>query len=275
MEHHYSLTGRMLAIFVGGLVVLGILLFAAGLLAGREWGASDAIERLSAAKHSSANQAAPTAQAAVPAAVPAAPQSAATPGTGAAEGAIRPATALPPFSAAPALPAAPVLPKPPKAPAAPKPPSLPAAPKLPNLSAAPKLPNMSAAPKLPLPAGSSQGNRLRDAGPARLTREVAEAPAKVAAVPAGKPEAAVEGDAAVHGYVVYVGAFENTAKAEILMDELKSRNLDAQTSIVARPGRKPLLTVWVGPFNGRADAVAVLPTIRDAGVNDVMIRSVP
>jgi cell division septation protein DedD len=281
MEHHYSLTGRMLAIFVGGLIVLGILLFAFGLLAGREWGASEAVERLSAAKHSPASAVAPAAQAAAPAAVPTSSLPAAAVGTGAAAGAIRPAAALPPLSAAPALPG------PPKAPTVPRLPSLPAAPTPPSMPAAPKLPSMSAAPELPLPTRSSQANPARDVAAAGLSHEAGMAPAAMQASRANSENtssengagaqsaSARETDKAVQGFVVYVGAFESGAKAENIAQKLRSRNLAAQTSPVERPGRKPLVTVWVGPFDDHAGAEAVIPDIHAAGLKDTMIREVP
>lgn len=263
MEHHYSLTGRMLAIFVGGLIVLSILLFAAGLLAGREWGAADAIERLSAAKRSPTGPAPSAAPVPAPAAVPAAAPSAATTlGTGAAEGAIRPAVALPQLPVAPALPKAHALPAP------------------------PKLPSLPAVPTLPLSVKSSQVNPPRDVEPVRRSREVVAAVATRA--PPEKSEKALsksgvdarsasgrESDAAIQGFVVYVGAFESGAKAESIAKTLQGRNLTAQTSLVEKSGRKPLVTVWVGPFDTREGAEAVLPEIRAAGLDETMIREVP
>jgi len=83
------------------------------------------------------------------------------------------------------------------------------------------------------------------------------------AAPARKDSAA-SGDKEVHGYVVYVGAFENGARAESLAEELRRRNLEARTSAVDKPGRRPLVTVYVGPFSARAGAEAVLPEIRAA-----------
>ena len=273
MEHHYSLTGRMLAIFVSGLIVLGILLFAAGLLAGREWGASDAIERLSAAKHNSASPVVPATPAAVPAPAPASSASPAALGTGAAAGAIRPVAALPSLPAAPAPPVAPALPK------------VPAMPRLPSLPAAPSLPSLHAAPKLPLPPRSSQANPARDVAAAEPSHEAAAAPTAMrspreksentTAENGAEAQSASARETAMQGFVVYVGAFENSAKAENIAQKLRNRNLAAQTSPVERPGRKPLVTVWVGPFDDHEGAEAVIPEIRAAGLRDTMIREVP
>jgi len=278
MEHHYSLTGRMLAIFVSGLIVLGILLFAAGLLAGREWGASEAIGRLSAAKHSSASAVAPVAQTPAPAAVPAPSTPPAALATGAAAGAIRPVAALPSLPAAPAPPVVPALPRVPQAPAMPR---------LPSPPAAPMLPSLHAAPKLPLPTRSSQANPARDVAARGLSREAGAAPAAIEAPRENSGNSSSENgaeaqsasarqtDTAVQGFVVYVGAFESGAKAENIAQQLRQRNLVAQTSPVARRGRKPLVTVWVGPFDDRAGAEAAVPKIRAAGLRDTMIREVP
>jgi hypothetical protein len=255
MEHHYSLTSRMLAIFVSGLILLAILLFAAGLLAGREWGASEATERASAAQRSPASASAAVAPAPVApqAAIPTAPA-----GAAAAGGAIRPPDALPPLPAAAAPAAAP---------------KLPAAPALP---AVPKLPSVPAAPKLPLPAKSSAAGAVRATELARVPSEPAERPQpQLASTASVQQERSARSDNEIHGFVVYVGAFENGAKAEDLVAELRRRSLIAQTSPVEKPGRKPLVAVWVGPFEERADAMAVLPAIRSAGVNDAMVRAVP
>ena len=84
-----------------------------------------------------------------------------------------------------------------------------------------------------------------------------------------------ETDSGIQGFVVYVGAFESSAKAESIAQELRSRNLAAQTSLVEKPGRKSLATVWVGPFEARAGAEAVIPEIRAAGLGETMIREVP
>ncbi len=242
MEHHYSLTGRMLAIFVGGLILLAILVFAAGLLAGREWGANEATERLGPAQR---NRISPAPPQAPQAAVPTAP---AASGTAASGGAIRPPDALPPPPAVPAAPALPALPKAPSVPALP----------------------------LPPPAKSSGAREIRGTELARLPDEASERrPTKRASAAAARKEGAARGDSEIHGYVVYVGAFENSAKADDLVEALRRRNLVAQTSAVEKPGRKPLLAVWVGPFGARAGAVAVLPVIRDAGVNDAVVRAVP
>ena len=252
MEHHYSLTSRMLAIFVGGLILLAILLFVAGLLAGREWGANEAAERASAAQRSPASPPAAVAPAPVApqAAMPTAPA-----GAAAAGGAIRPPEALPPLPAAPAAAAAP---------------KLPAAPALP---AVPKLPSVPAVPKMPLPAKSSAAGAVRATELARVSSEPAERPQPQLASTA--PVQQERSDNEIHGFVVYVGAFENGAKAEDLVAELRRRSLIAQTSPVEKPGRKPLVAVWVGPFEERAGAMAVLPAIRSAGVNDAMVRAVP
>jgi cell division septation protein DedD len=141
----------------------------------------------------------------------------------------------------------------------------------------PAQPTVPELPGPPLPAKSSDAGAARRVEPAQMPQAAAvPAPAKAAARKASRrPEAAARNDASIHGYVVYVGAFENTAKAASLVEELKLRKLAAQTSVVAKPGRKPLLTVWVGPFDGRSDAVAILPTIREVGVDDAMIRAIP
>ncbi len=55
MEHHYSLTSRMMAIFVFGLVLIAVLVFAGGVLIGRDLGTREAIEQAKAAERSAAN----------------------------------------------------------------------------------------------------------------------------------------------------------------------------------------------------------------------------
>lgn len=111
---------------------------------------------------------------------------------------------------------------------------------------------------------------------ARLRGEASDrrAAERASTAPARKDSAA-SGANEIHGYVVYVGAFENGAKAENLAEELRRRNLAARTSAVEKPGRKPLVTVYVGPFSARAGAEAVLPEIRAAGLDETMIRAVP
>lgn len=103
----------------------------------------------------------------------------------------------------------------------------------------------------------------------------AQRPAAVASAAPAKQDRAKAGDAKKRGYVVYVGAFENAAKAESIAEELRDRGLAAKTSLVKKPGHKPLVTVWVGPFDARAGAEAVLPGIRAAGLEETMIRAVP
>lgn len=288
MEHHYSLTGRMLAIFWSGLVLLGILIFAAGLLIGREWGAIEEAARAIAAQRSRLNpapSAAPLqAPPAAPAAVPLAP----------AGGGIRPADALPPLPAAPAVPAPPAVPKPPPVPAAP---AIPALPPL-KSSGVPPAPATemarssaveatvprpaavaSAAPVIPArpPLKSSGASPDLDTEMARSSAVEAsiQRPAEVESAAPAKPGRAKRGNAKVHGFVVYVGAFENGATAKGIAEELRDRGLAAKTSLVKKPGRKPLVTVWIGPFDARAGAESVLPGIRAAGLQEAMIREVP
>jgi cell division septation protein DedD len=90
-----------------------------------------------------------------------------------------------------------------------------------------------------------------------------------------KPDRAQSGEPKIRGFVVYVGAFESSAKAESLAKDLRRRNLAARTSVVEKPGRKPLASVWVGSFDARAGVEAVLPEIRAAGLEETMIRAVP
>lgn len=255
MEHHYLLTGRMLAIFVGGLILLAILLFVAGLLAGREWGAYVATERASTAQRSPMSSAPAAAPVPAPAAVPTAPPAA---DTNAGGGSIHPADALPPIPVAPAAPVVPMLPA------------------VPALPAAPKLPSLPAIPKMPLPAKSSDAGAVREIALARMSGGTSERPrSQLASTAPIRQERSARSNNEIHGFVVYVGAFENSAKAEDLVAELRRRSLIAQTSTVEKRGRKPLLAVWVGPFDARADAVAILPAIREVGVDDPMIRAIP
>ena len=76
------------------------------------------------------------------------------------------------------------------------------------------------------------------------------------------------------GYVVYVAAYVSGARAEKLAEQLRGRNLAAQTSVVSKPGQKPLVSVWVGPFDAKAEAQAAVPEIRAAGFEDTMIKAV-
>jgi hypothetical protein len=248
LEHHYSLTGRMLARFVGGLMVLAILVFAAGLLVGREWGTTEATEGLAAAQRNRASPAPSPAPAQAPATPAAAMPSA--PAASAAGSVIHPPDALPPPPAAPAVPVAPAVP------------------------ALPQAPGAAATPPLP-PAKTSGVRQFRETAIARLSGEASGRRAAGATTAPGWRDRDATGGSEIHGYVVYVGAFENTGKAENLVEELSRRGLHAQTSPVEKSGRKPLLAVWVGPFDTRAGAVAVLPAIREVGVDDPMIRAVP
>ena len=79
----------------------------------------------------------------------------------------------------------------------------------------------------------------------------------------------------LRGFVVYAGAFESATGAEGLVDELRRRNLNAQTSTMERPGRRPMVAVWVGVFDDRSAARAALGAVREAGVADPYIKSVP
>lgn len=76
------------------------------------------------------------------------------------------------------------------------------------------------------------------------------------------------------GYVVYVAAYVSGARAEKLAEQLRGRNLAAQTSVVNKPGQKSLVSVWVGPFDAKAEAQAAVPEIRAAGFEDTMIKAV-
>jgi cell division septation protein DedD len=237
LEHHYSLTGRMLAIFVGGLVVLGGLLFAAGVLVGREWGAGEAAERLGAAK---GGQASP-APAAAPAQAPAGP-------------------AAPAAGAAPAAPAA--------APVAPQPLPKPAVPQL------PAIPSVTPPPKPPLPMRSSDAGPARQTDDTRLARESA-VPAESASAPAGRTRVGKLGEPPGSRFVVYAGAFEHSGTAEKIVQELKRRGLSAETREVVKAGNKALFAVRVGPFDSRALAQAALTEIREAGAEESTIHAVP
>lgn len=243
MEHHYSLTTRMLVIFVCGLMLLAALVFAAGLLVGRDWGASEAIERAKAAERAPAVP--PPAPAPAPAPTPAAP------GTNSAAGAIRPAGDSP---ATPAAPTAPVIPAAPKAPAIPAPPKAPTLPKLPPFKSS------SVTPESDGPSAEG-GSGAAPAAPMKVSAQLT-------------PKRASSGESKARGYVVYVAAYVSGARAEKLAEQLRGRNLAAQTSVVDKPGQKPLVSVWVGPFDAKAEAQAALPEIRAAGLEEAMIKAV-
>jgi cell division septation protein DedD len=110
--------------------------------------------------------------------------------------------------------------------------------------------------------------------PARTETIAATATPKGPA-PQPKAERVATSDAKVRGYVVYVAAYASGARAEKLAEQLRGRNLAAQTSVVDKPGQKQLVSVWVGPFDAKAEAQAVLPEIRSAGLEDPMIKAVP
>lgn len=246
MEHHYSLTNRMLVIFVCGLMLLAALVFSAGLLIGRDWGATEAMERAKEAQK-------------VPTPTSSTPPAATAPNTAA--GAIRPASAPPGTPVAPAAPAIPAPPAVPAVPAVPAPPAVPAVP------APPKAPSLPALP--PLKSGSlspDTGSPTAQAGAG-----AADAPRKVAAAAAS--ERTTSGESKVKGYVVYVAAYVSGARAEKLAEQLRGRNLAAQTSIVDKPGQKQLVSVWVGPFDAKAEAQAAVPELKAAGLEDTMIKA--
>lgn len=108
--------------------------------------------------------------------------------------------------------------------------------------------------------------------PGEASGEPAAAGASAAPEPQGR---SASGKSEIRGYVVYAGLFENSRNAERLVEELKRRNLAAQIGSFEKPGRKPLFSVWVGPFEARSGALAVLPAIREAGVEDAMVRALP
>jgi hypothetical protein len=239
----------MLVIFVCGLMLLAALIFAAGLLVGRDWGASEAIERAKAAERAT------SVPAPAPATAPDPAPPAAAPGANTAAGAIRPAGAPP---ATPPVPAVPAIPAPPKAP------ELPAAPKAPSV------------PKLP-PLKSSSANPEPDSLPVQAANDETKSQTarnKVESAPAFV-ERAESGEVRVRGYVVYVAAYVSGARAEKLAEQLRGRNLAAQTSVVDKPGQKPLVSVWVGPYVAKAEAQAAVPELRAAGFEDAMIKAVP
>lgn len=249
MEHHYSLTNRMLVIFVCGLMLLAALVFSAGLLIGRDWGATEAMERAKEAQK-------------VPTPTSSTPPAATAPNTAAR--AIRPASAPP---GTPVAPAAPAIPAPPAVPAVPAVPAPPAAPAVPAVPAPPKAPSLPALP--PLKSGSlspDTGSPTAKAGAG-----AADAPRKVAAAAAS--ERTTSGESKVKGYVVYVAAYVSGARAEKLAEQLRGRNLAAQTSIVDKPGQKQLVSVWVGPFDAKAEAQAAVPELKAAGLEDTMIKA--
>lgn len=223
----------MLVIFVFGLMLLAALVFAAGLLVGRDWGTSETIERAKAAERASS----------APAPAPAQAPTVAAPGANAAAGA-------PP--ATPVAPAVPVIPAPPKAP------EIPPVPKAPSLPKLPPLKSSSATPD-----ADRQSNQAGSGA----------APMKVsAATMTYERTSSIESKA--RGYVVYVAAYVSGARAEKLAEQLRGRNLAAQTSVVNKPGQKSLVSVWVGPFDAKAEAQAAVPEIRAAGFEDTMIKAV-
>lgn len=258
----------MLGIFVAALILLGALLFAVGFLVGREMGpASDG--------------------AAAPALLQGVQQH--VPGAAKAGGAIAPAVPVQPGApAAPALPAVPGLPP------------LPGGPKLPDvpIPAVPAAP----APKPVSDAGdgdkkaiaSAVAKSLDDPQPTR--RPASESRAAAADMDgrsadglskgarSGATGMASPGSRQVpedarsqpsRGYVVYAGAFESAAGAEVLVHDLKRHNLTAQISSMEKPGSKTLSTVWLGVYEDRTSARAALAAVRDAGVANPYIKAVP
>ena len=226
----------MLGIFIGGLVLLAALIFAAGLLLGRDWGGNEANERAKAAQRGSANQEP------VKAAAPADVRS----WTGAIRPLEAPSLSVPAIPAAPAIPALPAIPAPPQAPVIP---------------ALPPLKSSSASPPAQM----------------EVTRSPALEPMGKAAAASPAPTSTVRadsGDNKMRRYVIYVGAYANGARAEKIVEQLRSRNLAAQTGSVDQPGQQHLVSVWVGPFDARSKAQAALPELRAAGLEDTMIRAV-
>lgn len=227
----------MLVIFVSGLVLLALLVFAAGMLVGREWGLDEARSTLPAALPSAAK------------AVPAQP-------------AVVPPVAAPPAPANPATGAI-RLPEP----AAPIPP-IPALPPAKSSSNA-----LDPRPRLVSVPDTGSSDRPETGRSPDREKSMLNARSVSAVAPdhAGGRTSESEGG---RGYVVYVGAFENQSGAESLVDELRRRNLSAQTSTTEKPGRRSMTAVWVGMFDDRSAANAVLPAIREAGVADAYIRYV-
>lgn len=269
MEHHYSLTSRMLGIFVTALVLLGALLFAIGYLIGRE-----------------------TVAVAEPVAAPALLKGVQQHLPGAAKaGAIPPAA---PGQAAPqAVPALPVVPGLPPVPGGAKLPEMPV-PAIPAVPAAPAPKPVSDAGGSGREAGLQAASRHAGDAVAAIRKSADKQPAQIADAhpPEGMPKEAravsARFDATPHkpadagsrnepsrGFVVYAGAFESASGAEGLVDELRRRNLNAQTGTMEKPGRRPMVTVWVGVFDDRSAARAALASVREAGVSDPYIKLIP
>ncbi len=233
LEHYYSLTGRMRAIFVGGLVLLGVLVFAGGLLVGHEMGVGETIERSGALNGSQVN----SAQVAEPVNLP------------------------PPSPTAPPPPAA-LFAK-----------TL-TAEQVPEIQAEPQPPTKPDPP--PVRARSPDANTVRAIEPERRPREVLRPAQDAEEAESRRAREAVRPQSPVaNRFVVYAGAFEDGAKAENMVAELKQRGLVAETREVARPGKKVLFAVRVGPFDTRARALAALPEIREAGADGSTIHAIP
>lgn len=210
MEHHYSLTTRMLVIFVCGLMLLAALIFVAGLLIGRDWGETEALMR---AKEAPATSTTST------------PPAAATPNS--ATGAIRPTGALPATPAAPALPAVPSVlgvPAPPAVPAIPAPPKAPALPSLHPLKSSSVAPDDADFQPVRAESGARSG-------------AISKVSARIQAT-----ERATS-DTKVRGYIVYVAAYTSGARAEKLAEQLSGRNLATQTRVIDNSGQKQLVGV--------------------------------
>jgi hypothetical protein len=264
----------MLGIFVSGLILLAALVFAAGLLIGREWGASEAAQG-PGAKPGGGMNLAPALMAPVAPAVPAVPAvPAATLPAMPAVPLVAPA--MPQVPAVPAVPQLPIVPAAPQLPAAPKPPSLPALPAAPQAPVIPAVPPLPTLPKPSLPTRSSDAGAVRAPELATLSRE-ASVPAEKQSAPESvrNREDARPASTPANRYVVYAGAFESSVKAEGLVEELKRRGLAAETREVSKPGSKALFAVRVGPFDSRGQARAVLPEIREAGADGSTIHAVP
>lgn len=248
MEHHYSLTTRMLVIFNTSLILLAALIFAAGLLIGREWAMSE---------------------------VPALP--------------VAPLKGLP----QPKAPAVPQLPKvegvPPALPAVAAPPANAATGSIRLPDPASIVPSAPAPAAVPAPRSSSgaaqpQPDRVAESADAASAPESSQqrkvaARSTEAGTSRAKPAMAKQVDDAsrtdMRGYVVYVGAFDSQSGADSLVEELRSRKLNAQTSTIERSGGRQMIAVWVGVFDDRSAARAVMPTIREAGVTNSFIRHGP
>ena len=237
----------MLGILITGLSLLGALLFTAGYLVGRE-----------------------VVPGAEPVAAPALLKGVQQQQQGAGKsGAIAPAA--PGQSAVPGLPAVPSIPG-----AAPAPGGGVKLPEIPALPVLPVVPPPKPTSNIPDPeraqVADAKDNSAADrSATKRVSSNVGSTVRAATAI--GKQEEA-EGRTDKYGYVVYVGAFESQSGAETLMDELRSRNLNAHANALETAGGKTMITVWVGVFNDRASARAVLPEIREAGVaNPYVSRS--